>query len=389
MAVEVVQHRDSIVAFLDIPSFVYAREPVGATLVNDTLSVSFPFGLGEMKFTLGDDALIPVDKSRATSFRKTESRPYRVEDLSWESGEEELKGSLYLPESKDRKPLLIRIHGSSNSSRENWEYRSWGDYFARKGIATVVYDRRGFGESSRNSKDEGFDQLANDVIALINELKERDDIDPDRIILNGASQAAYISFIVNSKCDAIDFMILQGAPSVAMIEQERQSLIYRMRANAEPQEFIDEALSYQHLYFHYIISGNHWNVLEYEIGQSQDKVWSRYIDQPRHASDLRWWRANFNAFLPEEMIPLVKIPVLIFYGENDLITPPSIMTPHFDRILGKVNDSYKIVICAGVGHTLEESFRKDRWGNIVFPQRPPVMFSEIEKWLDRYVFGGR
>ncbi len=379
------QSKDTVSAYLDIPSLVFANEPIEVAIINDTLSLTLPFGINKVSFTRNKERLEPLNKLKTPFFIKTEAPPYEIKTLNWRSGSETLEGSIYMPKTVTKPPLLIRVHGSNIGNRENWEYRSWGDYFARKGIATVVFDRRGEGASTNYTNDQSFDSLANDVVRLILYLKKRDIIDTNKIILSGGSQGAYISFLAYTATDEIDFMLLSGAPSVSVVEQERQSLIFRMRANGESNQSIEEALSYQNLYFHYVMSGNNWKALKKEAIRTQAKSWAKYTDQPRNEVDLKWWRENYNAYQPELLIPKIKIPTLILFGENDLVTPPSVMIPQFRRLIAKSNnDSFKIVVCASVGHSLELEFAKDRWGNTVFPQRSPIMFDAIESWLDKF-----
>ncbi|MEM7104953.1 MAG: alpha/beta hydrolase [Bacteroidota bacterium] len=376
MRMQIVQADDSLFAAVDFPSLVLAEMEIPARVNKDTLIVEMPFGVGTYHFQRKADQLTPVGKSKNLTFRKCPKPPYQIESISWESGDQILHGSLYLPDSSSRHPLLIRLHGSGTGNRSHWEYRSWGDYFARQGIATVVFDRRESGD---------FELLAKDAVALIKAMKKRHDIDPNNIILNGGSQAAYIGFMANSLCDDVDYLLLSGVPAVSLIEQERQSLIHRMRRNEEPQHEIDQAVGYQNLYFHYVMTGNNWSDLQKAAIEAQNTKWAKYTDQPQKAEDMQWWRKNFNAFQPQVVIPKVRIPVLILYGEQDAITPPSENIFHLKRYFDlAANSEYQIKICPAVGHSLEVGMGYDRWGTLVFPQRSPAMFEAIERWLDRY-----
>ena len=381
----ITQTKEVVSVYLDLPNFVYNQESVEAKIIQNIIEISMPFGLNTLKFKNINGVLIPEDYQISTQFNKSKSPPYTIQPISWNTGNVTLHGSLYLPNSNKKHPLLIRLHGSGAGTRKQWEYRSWGDYFARKGIATVVFDRRGEGESNANNDDIGFNNLALDTVNLITKMKQRKDINSNKIILNGGSQAAYISLLAHSRSVDVDYMILSGAPSVNLIEQERQSLKFRMRQNNESENAINQALGYQNLYFHYIRTGQNWNQLKIAAKKNQEKTWSKYTDHPTSESDLKWWRENFGIYQPELLIPPIKIPMLILYGENDVITPPSIMISNFKYHLNESpNDSIKFVICPEVGHSLEEKFRKDQWENIIFPQRSKKMFDEIDKWLNKY-----
>lgn len=384
MQMHISQSQNQINVLLDIPNLVYAQEPVEAVVLGTIVEITFPFGIGKRKLLRDGNKIVSTDKGQMLQFVKGEKPPYNIEPISWKSGLETLQGSIYLPASKGKKPLLVRLHGANKGTRKDWEYRSWADYFARKGIATIIFDRRGEGASTRNSNDYGLEKLADDVIALLKKIKERKDI--DKIILSGASQAGYVSFIVNEKSDMIDYMLLSAASSVSIVEQERQRLLFRMRNNNERPDVINEALAYQQLYFHYIMTGKNWKVLRQASLEAQEESWGKYVDQPQKESDLTWWRASYNAYQPEKLIPKIKVPTLILFGENDLSTPPSIMVPKFEYLLKESNNhSFKMVICSGVGHSLEVQFARNRWGQIIFPQRSPEMFDAIENWLNTFI----
>lgn len=386
MQLHIDQTGTKVKALLDIPNLVYAREPIKAVVKDSIIELTFPFGIGTQKLKRKGDRLYSLDK-RSLTFIRTEAAPYRIEQITWKSGKEQLKGSYYIPDSKGKHPLLIRLHGAHKGNRKDWEYRSWADYFARKGIATVIFDRRGEGESSNNSNDLGIDRLADDVIELISKMKKKTEIDTDKIILSGASQAGYISFIVNERSNDIDYMLLSAASSISLVAQERQNLIFKMRKNNESPTSINAALAYQQLYFHYVMTGKNWKVLEKAALEAQNKSWGKYIDQPQKEADLSWWRDSYNSYQPEKSIPLIKVPTLILFGEKDVITPPSVMIPQFKyHMRNSENNSFTMVVCPNVGHSLEVAFGRDRWGTIIFPQRSPKMFDEIEKWLERFIF---
>lgn len=388
MQLHIEQTKSDVKVLLDIPSLVYAREPMIASVHDAIIEITFPFGIGKRRLKKEGEKLVSIDKQQSLRFSKTNPPPYDIKPISWRSGKETLSGSIYIPKKKKKKktPLLIRLHGANKGTRKDWEYRSWADYFARKGIATIIFDRRGEGASTSNSDDYGLEKLAYDVITLLEKVKERKDIDMERIILSGASQAGYISFMVNEKSDDVDYILLSAASSLSLVEQERQRLFFRMQKNKELPKSINNALAYQQLYFYYIITGQNWNILQKAAKEAQREAWGKYIDQPQKETDLKWWRNSFDVYQPEKLIPKINVPTLILFGENDVSTPPSVMVPRFEYLLkDSKKDILQTVICPDVGHSLEVQFSKDRWGKIIFPQRSPEMFDAIDKWLYQFV----
>src|SRR2546429_564587 len=82
-------------------------------------------------------------------------------------------------------------------------------HFARRGIATLIYDNRGSGESTGYPR-AGFDDLAGDVLAALQLLKGRKDIDPKQIGLWAGSQAGWISPLAASRSKDVAFVMLMS-----------------------------------------------------------------------------------------------------------------------------------------------------------------------------------
>jgi len=101
--------------------------------------------------------------------------PYKQEEVRFRNGDVTLAGTLLLPPTKGRHPAVILIHGSSTPSRN--DFRFYGDLFARKGIAALIYDKRAGADLSGASRVDLRD-LAADALAAVALLKNRDDIDP-------------------------------------------------------------------------------------------------------------------------------------------------------------------------------------------------------------------
>lgn len=114
------------------------------------------------------------------------------------------------------------MHGSGAEGR--YASRFLADLFARKGIAALIFDKRGVGKSTGNWRQSTFNDLARDAIAGIEFLKGRRDIDAGRIGIFGHSQGAAIAPLVASLSSAVSFVIASAASGISMSEGERYSL---------------------------------------------------------------------------------------------------------------------------------------------------------------------
>ena len=137
--------------------------------------------------------------------------------------------SLLLPRSEVPVPAVVFVHGAGRQNRES--YRELGEYFASKGIAALIYDKRGTGQSGGTyESSEPYQNLVNDALAAVGFLKQRGEIDKSQIGIWGLSQGAYISAAAASRSEDIQFIIAVGA-SVAdgMMFYYRDNLFRRYR----------------------------------------------------------------------------------------------------------------------------------------------------------------
>src|SRR6266576_6789168 len=109
--------------------------------------------------------------------------PHKEEDVTFKSGGVTLTGTLRLPLTKGRHPAIFLLVGSGPVARDGeWFY---ADHFARNGIATLVYDKRGTGSSGGDYRDESMNEEAADALAGVHYLQSRKDINARRVGLYG------------------------------------------------------------------------------------------------------------------------------------------------------------------------------------------------------------
>lgn len=137
---------------------------------------------------------------------------FRFEEHSVEFHNQDVKltGILFLPNSDVPVPAVVFVHGAGQQTRE--PYREVGEYFASQGIAALIYDKRGTGQSGGAYEcHEPYENLVNDALSAVAFLKRRSNVAPSQIGIWGLSQGAYISAAASSQSDDIQFVIGVGA----------------------------------------------------------------------------------------------------------------------------------------------------------------------------------
>ncbi len=128
-----------------------------------------------------------------------------------------LRGTLVFPESagNERRPAIILLHGAERAERTRFVYPMLANVFLQRGFAVLVYDKRGAGESGGNFETNTFEQLIADAVAAIELLRRRDNIDPARIGLFGASQSGWYTPEIAARAGRIAFIINKVGPAIS------------------------------------------------------------------------------------------------------------------------------------------------------------------------------
>src|SRR5262249_1329567 len=129
-------------------------------------------------------------------------------------------GTLCMPRSPGRHEAVVILQGSGSESRWGTN-RFIADQFARSNIAALVYDKRGSGLSTGDWRSSSYDDLANDVLAGIDLLASRLDVDPRRIGLHGHSEGGIIAAMVAARAASkIAFVVAEDTVAALVRDQD-------------------------------------------------------------------------------------------------------------------------------------------------------------------------
>src|SRR5215472_7637476 len=95
-----------------------------------------------------------------------EARPrVLAQEIKFSNAGANLAGTVYLPETGDRLAAVVALHCASDATRDHALYRHLTQGLPAMGIAVLIYDRRGTGESSGSRNNINLTTLADDGIA--------------------------------------------------------------------------------------------------------------------------------------------------------------------------------------------------------------------------------
>jgi alpha-beta hydrolase superfamily lysophospholipase len=144
-----------------------------------------------------------------------------AEEITFESHGVRLVGTLVLPEDRPSAAIVF-VHGSGRQSR-NIEL---AERFAGSGIAALVYDKRGAGESGGQYESEqsvsgmNISLLADDAASALDALARRPELVDIPIGIAGISQAGWIAPLAAERNPIAKFLVLWSGPVCKVSEED-------------------------------------------------------------------------------------------------------------------------------------------------------------------------
>lgn len=217
---------------------------------------------------------------------------YREEEVAFESEGVTLHGSVLLPGNVSAAagpgPGVVVLHGAGAAERHY--YRIYGYQLAQAGLAVLLYDRRGAGESG-GAREEDVALLAADARAALEVLRRRAAVDPTRVGLLGFSHGGRVAPMAAAGNDDLAFVVGVSAPGMPVEALEAWALARDLEEAGAPA-WLERAAGRAHTF------SAGWTRLWNPAGVSGG------FTDPRTA-----WAE-------------VHQPVLLLYGAEDRVIPP-------------------------------------------------------------------
>lgn len=384
----------ALAATFDIPDRELVGEPVKKVESEGPVLrlTGSPYGDGVLKLDAETGEMTGVFEAWEPDVRiHLKRRPapppaVREEEVRFRNDSVALVGTLIRPPAPGPHPAVVLVHGSAPAGRSDARYRSKGHFFARHGIAALVYDKRpGFENAT-------FDELAADAAAAVRFLKTHRDVRSDQIGLAGFSQGGWLVPMAASRVDGVAFLILQVAPAVSVEEQEVQRVRYGMAAEGSPEEDVARAVAYTRLMFDTAYRGGDWSRLEAATEKARSQAWAGQVQLISSPEDLQGWRRQ--RYDPEPVLRRTTIPVLALYGERDTVVPPAENAGKMRHLLEEAgNRDVTIQVFPRANHSLEwyGELRQGSWswpdGYWVWSKAAPGYAETVAGWLRERVGG--
>lgn len=309
-----------------------------------------------------------------------------------------LAGTLTLPRLGIPSPAVLLIAGSGPIDRNETVFGHkpflvLADHLTKQGFAVLRVDKRGVGQSTGNYDISTTEDFAADVLAGIEYLKTRKEVDAEQIGLIGHSEGGLIAPMIAVKSNDVSFIVLMAGSGVTgeATLYAQEALISRAMGATEEQ--IRHQLDLQKQVLSVIIN-------EPDLKNAQellrDIVAKQLVNLPKEeqqtSADVmeaqikrcnsKWFR-YFLTYDPITSLKHLKIPVLVINGELDCQVPPKQNLPVIAKILEDVgNRNYRIIEFPKLNHFFQtcESGSILEYGKIE-ETIAPVVLNTLSDWI--------
>jgi pimeloyl-ACP methyl ester carboxylesterase len=211
------------------------------------------------------------------------------------------------------------------------------------GVAVLRYDRPG--------DDVPFEDQVVDALAAVDELKTHRDVDPRRIGLWGFSQGAWIAPMVAARSRDIAFVVLVASVGVTPAVQMRYGTARHLREGGYDDAAVAKLLELRAVYEDYIRGRVDRGVAQRAVDAAAGEPWfaRAYVRRTLPEEHDFWPDMDFD---PVPHFAQVRVPTLLFYGEDDEWQPIDESIAAWRRAAKSAgNDDVTVVRLVGTRHT--------------------------------------
>jgi pimeloyl-ACP methyl ester carboxylesterase len=298
------------------------------------------FPESETTFFAGREFFVPFPKDVRITFER--GGPIRMAGMTWQqkgerdqfgtrllfqtievtfaNGDATLAGSLFLPSGDGPHPGVVLIHGSGPQTRAH--LRVHAEYFARRGIAALAYDKRGTGRSAGDLQGAIYQDLAEDALTGARLLQRWAGIEPTGVGLCGSSQGGWIAPLAARQAEELAFIVLVAGPAVSVAQQNVDNAAYSLRAQGLSEDEVQEAVAHVERFNQLWRTGEGWEALRQSATAGRHTRWAAYAwpgpDQPPSPEEIG--SADHDRD-PVMILEQVQCPILALFGGQDTVVP--------------------------------------------------------------------
>lgn len=367
---------------------------------NDSLWASYPSLLKDSLDQIEKQITFSTDNGNASlhimenakSCRATKDEEYVEENIQFSSDGITLKGTLLLPNKKQKVPAVVLVHGSGEQDRNGYAsyIRIIADHLAKNGIAVLTYDKRGCGASAGDWGEASFKDLAQDAIQGHKFLATLSEIDQNQIGLGGSSQAGWILAKAVSLEPSIPFVFcISGAGmGISAAQQNIYNNVTELRTLGANETQLAQSDNAWNALYDYIKTsdGSYAHRLDYILASVSNPEFLNYFPPPSSSINLdkkEWWFQTLEVnYDPIPDWKSYRGNIYAVFGSLDASTPVEMVLSLLKPALsGVTNNLNHIQTYASASHLiLEATIKSDsEFGSL--KRFKPYFFSDLSNWI--------
>ncbi len=404
---EVTFSGDSIRISLDIAKAYYAGR-----ILNDSIMEGKWFqGPGNFPLTLKKQLKVLPPQKLERPQTPLPPFPYSSTDVIYTNADSSIQygGTFTSPKSGGPFPVAILITGSGQEDRDEtiFDHKPFAviaDYLTRNGMAVLRVDDRGVGQTTGNVDQATSMDFANDVLAGIEYLLKRKDVDKNKIGLIGHSEGGLIAPIVFTKWPKLAFIISLAGPGIPGAD-------ILLRQQTDPVKGLVSDSAYQ---AYYLLTKNKFRIMvenkdlpNSSILQKIEQYFAHWKDSispgmqtalnvqdvtpaeygQQAALELKPWLKYFIVTNPATFWSNVTCPVLALNGEKDIQVNASENVPEIVAALAKAgNHKVTTHIFPGLNHLFQHctTCTVAEYAQLTQTMAPEVL-AEMADWLKKTI----
>jgi len=314
------------------------------------------------------------------------------EEIQFMNGAAQLKGTVYLPRTGNDLAAVVVLHHAGLPTRDANLYRHLCEGLPAIGIAVLVYDRRGSGQSSGDLNKADYETLADDAVAGQHALAKFSRIDSHKIGFWGLSQGGWLAVLAAGRSKDAAFAIAVSSPLVTADGQMQFATRNLLTVRGYSLSDVQDMLAARKVWTGYLHGKRSRDQAVEALREAEAKPWfdisylpraSQLTNDPEHDANRR--RLDDD---PIAAARQVKVPLLFLYADSDPWVPVGESVKRVQSLARELpNIQYAVV--SNANHEMmfpgNEKMEVDQETTRNEVPQAPAYFIFVASWLARHV----
>lgn len=302
-----------------------------------------------------------------------------------------LAATLILPPGVGRPPYgaALLVSGSGPVTRR--QPRFMAEQIAAAGVAALVYDKRGTGDSEGSFAGTRLEEFGEDVAALLDALRARPEVEAERVGVMASSEGGLVLPLALELAGPVAFVVCRVCPAMDWGEALPAGARAQLAAAGVQEAQIEEAVTLLEAQARYARTRKRYGALAEMFEATAGRPWRERLElrgELAPAGAASWdWYAAFLEPDPEAMYRRLRAPVLLLFGEEDLRVPPAIHVPRARAALEAAgNEDVTVYVVEHGTHGLMIA-EEDEEGARILRRYPADLHGRIVGWIAEHAGG--